>query len=720
MLMPSLTVRRCCLAAILMLGAALSASERRPITDQDLFAFVWIADPQISPDGSEIAFVRVTVDRQRDQYDSAIWAVHANGRDAPRQLTVGTRDLSPRWSPDGTHLAFIRTVERDGRPLGPQIFVMPLAGGEPRAITQMPRGATNPIWSPDGTTIAFTSTTRSEELPRDEVQFSETTRTRETDVRVITNPAYRANGVAGFGYVDADRPSHVWTVTTAADGEPLAAPRQITNGEFGVVSHAWARDASAIYFVSDRRPRAYALPDDADIYSVGKDGGEPRLVASIDGRIGAFTVSPDGRRVAFVAAANGKPERSFDQPDLWVATIDGGSATNLTASYDFDIGGGLSGDQRAPRGQHPASPVWTSNDSVIVRAGHQGSAPLVPFRVGTQSQAYSGHSPTRAEEVVSYTADAKGVRFALVLSSPTRVGDLFVVDGETGEAPRKLTTFNDELFAKVAMSAPEEIWYPSFDGKKVQGWILKPPDFDATKKYPLIVQIHGGPHAAYGHTFTHEFQWMAGRGYVVLYTNPRGSSNYGQEFGNAIQFNYPGDDYKDVMAGVDAVVKRGYVDESRMGVTGGSGGGLLTNWVVTQTNRFKAAVSQRDISDWSAFWYTADFTQFTPSWFRKAPFEDAADYARRSPITHAAKIQTPLMFILGDEDWRTPPGAGGEQLFRALKYLKRPTVMVRFPNENHELSRSGKPWHRVERLQHIIGWFDKHLLGKTLEIYDER
>jgi dipeptidyl aminopeptidase/acylaminoacyl peptidase len=318
---------------------------------------------------------------------------------------------------------------------------------------------------------------------------------------------------------------------------------------------------------------------------------------------------------------------------------------------------------------------------------------------------------------LSYTADGGAQRIAFVLSSATVVGDLHVMDA-SGGAAKKLTTFNDELFNQLTMNEPEEIWYSSFDGKKIQGWILKPPGFDASKKYPLILQIHGGPHSAYGNTFTHEFQWMAAKGYVVLYTNPRGSSNYGQDFGNIIQFAYPGDDYKDLMAGVDETLKKGYIDETRMGVTGGSGGGLLTNWVVTQTTRFKAAVSQRDISDWSNFWYTADFTLFKPTWFRKAPFEDPQDFAKRSPITHVAKIQTPLMFILGDEDWRTPPAAGGEDLFRALKYLKRPTVMVRFPNENHELSRSGKPWHRVERLQHIVGWFDKWLMGKDAGTYD--
>ena len=366
--------------------------------------------------------------------------------------------------------------------------------------------------------------------------------------------------------------------------------------------------------------------------------------------------------------------------------------------------------------QLPSGPIWSRDGkTIVIGVGEQGNANLkrVDVASGKIDAVTSGN-----KDVMSYTADAAAQRFALVLSTPTVVGDLHVTDAASPSASKKLTTFNDALFDQLTMNEPEELWYTSFDGRKIQGWILKPPSFDASKKYPFILQIHGGPHAAYGNTFTHEFQWMAAKGYVVLYTNPRGSSNYGQDFGNIIQFNYPGDDYKDLMAGVDEVLKKGYIDDARLGVTGGSGGGLLTNWVVTQTTRFKAAVSQRDISDWSNFWYTADFTLFTPTWFRKAPFEDPADFAKRSPITYAAKIQTPVMFILGDEDWRTPPAAGGEDLFRALKYLKRPTVMVRFPGESHELSRSGRPWHRVERLQHIVGWFDKWLLGIENATYD--
>jgi dipeptidyl aminopeptidase/acylaminoacyl peptidase len=697
---------------VVVLTGAASTADRRPITEMDLFTFVWIADPQIAPDGSRIAFIRVTADEKKDQYDTSIWLATADGSQPPRQLTSGTRDSSPRWSPDGRFLAFVRSAEKDGRPQPPQIHLLAMRGGEARAITSLTRGAGNPAWSPGGRTIAFSSQTYPDELkPKD----PKADKPRETDVKVISSAVYRANGVAGWGYTEPDRPSHIWTVAVPVGAAEPETPKRITSGRYPAANHRWSPDGSRIFFTSSQRAEPYYFPRDADLFAVPRDGGEPTRIASIDGTIGSYAPSPDGRRVAFVGALHGAPERSYTQPDLFVANVaEVGAPRNLTAAYDFDIDGGLAGDQRAPRGQHPAGPSWTGDGrSLLIKAGRQGETNLARVDVdsGRVEPVTQG-----SHEVMSYTADASGQKLAFVLSSATAVGDLHAIDGASA-TPRKLTTFNDELFGQLAIPEPEEIWYPSFDGRKIQGWILKPPSFDPAKKYPLILQIHGGPHAAYGSTFTHEFLWMAGKGYVVLYTNPRGSSNYGQDFGNIIQFKYPGDDFKDLMAGVDALLKRGYVDDAKMGVTGGSGGGLLTNWVVTQTTRFKAAVSQRDISDWSSFWYTADFTLFTPTWFRKAPFEDPAEFAQRSPITFAAKIQTPLMFILGDEDWRTPPAAGGEPLFRALKYLKRPTVMVRFPGENHDLSRSGKPWHRVERLQHIVGWFDTWLLGKDSGTY---
>jgi dipeptidyl aminopeptidase/acylaminoacyl peptidase len=689
-----------------------SFADRRPITEKDLFKFVWIADPQMSPDGSQVAFVRVTADEKKDQYDTSLWIAKADGSQPPRQLTAGPRDTAPRWSPDGRQLAFVRAPEKDGRVQPPQIHLLSMVGGEGRAITDIPRGAGNPAWSPDGKTIAFSSQARLDEVQPKEKPGTDKPedKPRESDVKIITQAAYRANGVPGSGYVDADRPSHIWTVAVPGDAATPATPKQVTSGEFSEGGHRWSNDGRSIYFTSTRVREPYYSARDNDLYEVSRDGGEPKRVFSIDGVIGGFAPSPDGKRMAFVGILSGSPERSYSQPDLFVADLPSGTPKNLTAGYDFDISGGIGGDQRAPRGQLPAAPVWGPDGrTVFIAVGERGNANVA--RVDTSSGRVE---PLTAgnHDVMSYTADATGQRFALVRSTPTIVGDLHVVNLAAPAAMTKLTSFNDALFSQLTMNEPEEIWYASFDGRKIQGWILKPPGFDASKKYPLILQIHGGPHSAYGNTFTHEFQWMAAKGYVVLYTNPRGSSNYGQEFGNIIQYRYPGDDYKDLMAGVDEVLKKGYIDATKLGVTGGSGGGLLTNWVVTQTTRFKAAVSQRDISDWANFWYTADFTLFTPTWFRKAPFEDPAEFAQRSPITYVTKIQTPLMFILGDEDWRTPPAAGGEDLFRALKYLKRPTVMVRFPGESHELSRSGRPWHRVERLQHIVGWFDKWLLGQ--------
>jgi len=321
------------------------------------------------------------------------------------------------------------------------------------------------------------------------------------------------------------------------------------------------------------------------------------------------------------------------------------------------------------------------------------------------------------QEVVCYSATPDGSRMAVVLSTPTTLGDLYALDTATGRLT-PLARPNQELFSQLELTAPEEIAYKSFDGLEIHAFVQKPPDYVAGKRYPLILNIHGGPHSAYGYTFFHEMQWMAARGYVVLYPNPRGSSSYGQEFGNVIQYNFPGDDAKDLLAGVDEMVRRGIADPKRLGVTGGSGGGILTNWIVTQTDRFAAAAAQRSIADWSSFFYTTDFTLFRPTWFHGAPWENPQDFARHSPITYVDKVKTPLMLIEGEADYRTPPTSGGEQMFRALKYQKKPTVMIRFPGESHELSRSGQPWHRVERLRHIMAWMDKYLQGKKIDTYD--
>ncbi len=708
----SLMVLTIAVAAVTSAGA----QEKRLITESDIMKFVWIAEGQISPDGRFVAFTRVTINEGKDDYETSLWLVPADGSSQPRVLTSGTRDSSPRWSPDGKSIAFVRAPEKDGKPQSAQIYLLALDGGEARPITDLPRGAGGPVWSPDGKRIAFSSSMRPDDYPPSPPAppAQSAPPAPKSDIRVITSAVYRANG---GGWNDPDRQSHIW-VTEVRPGTEVAKATQLTSGKYSEGGHVWAPDGSRLYFSSTRVDEPYFLQGDSDLYSVPASGGEITKVASINGSIGGPRPSPDGKWIAFNGTLYGTAERSYDQPDLFVAAADGsGAPRNLTAGYDFDIGGGVGGDQRAPRGGGAGGAIWAADGkSIITVAGEQGSANLVRIDVasGSVSPVYRA-----AHTVQAYTATPDAKTIAAVTSTGTNINDLFVLDAGAGASSAKqITHVNDALFKGIKLSEPELVSWTSFDGKKIEGWVLHPPDFDKSRQYPFILEIHGGPHSAYGNVFTHEFHWMAAKGYVVLYPNPRGSSNYGQDFGNIIQYHYPGDDYKDLMAGVDMMVKRGYIDAKRMGITGGSGGGLLTNWAVTQTTRFAAAVSMRSIADWSGFWYTADFSQYTPSWFRKAPWEDPTDYAARSPITHVANVKTPMMFIDGDDDLRTPPSDGGEMMFRALKYLKVPTVMVRVPGETHELSRSGKPRHRVERLQHILGWFDKYLQGKPVATYD--
>ena len=714
---------------ILIPSTAPTAASKRAITETDLLKFTWIADPQISPDGASVAFVKVVVNEKENRYETSLYTVPANGGDT-RRLTAGIRDTGPRWSPDGKSLAFVRSIEKDGKPQAGQIYLLRMDGGEARPLTDVARGASEPEWAADGKRIAFIATTANpkRDVDGERAKSTDERRTAEgreaqvagggpgdkvSDVKVITRAVYRANG--NPGYVDDEHHAHVFVVRVPDEPADKPVPEQITDGEFSERSLAWSPDGTKVYFTSTRVAEPYYDPQHSELYSVPATGGTITKVAAIAGTISDESVSPDGKRIAFLGTLHGDPVRSYSQPDLFVTdATPGATPKNLTADYDFDVLGGIGGDQSAPRGSNPKPIVWSADgSSLIISSAERGSSNLkrVNIATGKMEPVTEG-----AQDVVAYSASKDGATIAATLSTQTNIGDISVID-VPHRTPHAITHVNDALFKDIQQSEPEEITYTSFDGKKIQGWILKPTDFDASKKYPMILEIHGGPHSAYGNVYTHEFQWMAAKGYVVLFTNPRGSTSYGQEFGNIIQYHYPGDDYKDLMAGIDEVVKRGYVDPNRLGVTGGSGGGLLTDWTITQTQRFKAAVAQRDIADWSGFWYTADFTLFQPTWFHKAPWEDPHDFTARSPITYVANVTTPLMLVLGDADYRTPPADGGEQMFRALKYRKIPTVMVRFPRETHELSRSGEPFHRIERLRHIVGWMDQWLEGKKNAAY---
>ena len=695
------------LAAVASCGVASLAAQQRAIADSDLFAFRWVASPQISPDGRQVAYVLVTVNAKHEGYETSLWLVGTDGASPPRRVTAGPRDAAPRWSPDGTTLAFVRP--KDGHP---QLSLLSLTGGEAQQLTDLPKGASPAVWSPDGKTIAFTSTTSAEDLAQKD-KSKDKSDERKSDVRVIVQAEYRADDE---GYVDPNEHSHIWTVPAALPGDQPAQAHQVTAGPFDENAPQWSRDGSRILFVSDRVVESYYYAPDNDVYSVPAAGGALDTVADIDGPIFGPALSPDGKAVAFRGWINPRAARSYDQSDLFVSR--GGTANNLTADYDFDMGGSVLGDQAPPRGGEGSSPnIWTADGrSIIVATTERGRSNLVRFDAQTGARE---PLTTGDHAVLAYTATPDARTFALSIGDPTHLPDIYVLDASSKRL-RQLTHANDSLFSKLQLVTPEDFWYASFDGRKIETWIMKPVGFTPGKKYPLILNIHGGPHTAYGYIFFHEMQWMAAKGYVVVYPNPRGSTTYGQEFGNVIQYKYPGDDYRDLMIAVDSVIRRGYVDSTKLGVTGGSGGGLLTDWAVGHTHRFAAAVSQRDVADWLGFWYTADFTLFQPSWFRSTPFRDPQEFLARSPVRYADSVTTPLMFILGDEDLRAPPNQGGEAMFRALKYLRKTTVMVRFPGESHELSRSGKPVHRVERLQHILNWFDKYLLGRPVTAYDLR
>jgi dipeptidyl aminopeptidase/acylaminoacyl peptidase len=718
---------------------------KRLITEKDIFRFFWVADPEISPDGHRVAFTRVRVNDKGDGYETSIWSVPADGSAEPQRMTEGTRDAQPRWSPDGKRMAFMRTPMKDGKPGDAQIFVMPLNGGEAWQLTDVPNGAGEVRWSPDGKRIAFICDANEKDIAKHAKEKAARKRVQdqppslkteeekkpagtatstgegsakgnegkgpdesehESDIRTITRAVYRANGA---GYLDPKHVPHVWVVDVPDFSDQPVVAKQLTTGKYDEDDPVWSRDGQQLYFQTVRIDEPYYETGQTDIYSVPANGGATKKIAAIPMGISDMSLSPDGQRLAF-AGSKTKPIQSYTRSDLWVLEVEGGKLTNLTAGTDIEVEDGPFGDNAAPRGNASSPPIWTPDaKGIIDRVGREGRGNLEMFPA-------EGGKPTMVTNgkpaVFSYHGGANG-EIAVILSTPTEIGDIFMVT--KGAEPKQVTHVNQALFSQLNLTEPEEIWYTSFDGKKIQAWVQKPPDFDPSKKYPLILNIHGGPHTAYGWCFDHEFQWMAAKGYVVLYPNPRGSTTYGEAFGNIIQYHYPGDDFKDLMAGVDELIKRGYIDPQKLGVTGGSGGGVLTDWTVTHTDRFHAAVSQRDISDWANWWYTADFTLFQPNWFRQPPFLDPEDYKNRSAITFVTNVHTPIAFILGEADYRTPPTAGGEDLFRALKWLKRPTAMVRFPGESHELSRSGQPWHRVERLEAIVGWMDKYLEGKDVE-----
>src|SRR5438552_5373481 len=629
---------------IFLAAIAVLPAQKRSITEKDLWDFVWIGDPQVSPDGARVAFARVTVNDKKEGYNTSIWSVPTSGSEEPHQLTKGDHDSAPRWSPDGKYLLFVRATEKDDKPEPAQLSILPMAGGDSFSFTDLPKGGNNPVWSPDGKTIAFTSETNAEDLAKQEkkktkeeelkkavsaaspagskspgeknatgksasdqtAKKAEAELEHESNVRVITRAVYREDNE---GYADPKHPGHIWTVPAPRNADEKVQPKQLTFGRFDEGNVVWSKDGAEIYFVSLHIDEPYYEQAKSELYSISANGGNATKLNSIEMDLGNLSLSPDGKELAFVASVT-QPVNSYTQPDLWIVDLTpNAKPRNLTATFDYDVGNGPFGDNASPCAGGRSARIWTSyGKSLIEVYGKEGKGILASFDAasGAVTDLVAGN-----QTVLGFRASNDTSKLVYTISTTTRINDLFVLDRQSDNAqPQQLTDVNKELFSKLNLTEPEEISYKSFDGKTIQAWVQKPPDFNPAKKYPLILNIHGGPHAAYGYIFEHEFQWMAARGYVVLFPNPRGSTTYGQDFGNVIQYHYPGDDFKDLMAGVDELIKRGYIEEKKLGVTGGSGGGLLTNWVVGHTTRFAAAVAQRDIASWVHWRYTADCTLF--------------------------------------------------------------------------------------------------------------
>jgi dipeptidyl aminopeptidase/acylaminoacyl peptidase len=658
---------------------ALSAS-LPPLTSNDLYELRFLTDAQISPDGSHVAYAVKTVNEKRDGYRSAIWLAGVDG-DTPRQISSGAaQDASPSWSPDGRALAFLsdRGDAPKGRKRAPRnVYLLALDGGEARQLTTFTEDCGDLAWSPDGRAIAVV--VRDAKVTEDD-----------DGIRVYDGARYKSDE---GGLLDGRR-KHIWLVPL--DGAP---PRQVTSGDWDDGQPEFAPDGQRIAFVSNRTADR-DLNTVADIH-VTTLGGQVRRITDERGSYGNPSWSPDGRTITCYGTDEALGS-SATNIHIWAFPGDGGPGRDLLDGWDRSVGSSVISDMRSHAQTLP--PAWTADGRILFLGSDQGTANAYSCRTtGGDLRAET----IGAHQLVSWTLSSDRRRFAAILATATDPGDVAV--GEVGGRMRRVTCLNEQLLSSRYIASPERIEFTGADGWTIEGWVLKPRDFDDRKKWPLVLEIHGGPHTAYGHSFFHEFQVLAGRGYAVLYTNPRGSHAYGETFVKACVGDWGGKDYEDLMAGVDHVVAHGWVDPERLYVTGGSYGGFMTNWIVGHTDRFRAAATQRSISNNISAYGTSDIGwHFWQDEMGDAtPWRDAEKLVERSPLTYITNVKTPLLILHAERDLRCPIEQA-EQLFVALKVLKKEAVFVRFPEDNHDLTRGGKPAHRVEHCRRIADWFDQH------------
>ncbi len=624
-----------------------------------------VQDPRISPDGRQIVFTRRWVDKQNDRWSSAVWIMDADGS-RQRFLLEGS---TPRWSPDGTRIAYTSSGEPDGT----QIFVKWV--DDPAPATQLTRVAKSPsnlTWSPDGKTLAFSMLVP--EKPDWAVPLPAAPEGAKWTAppRVITTLQYRRDR-QGF---NEDGYRHLF-VLDAAGG----TPRQVTSGNWDHGAPEWTPDGRSLVFSGLRVPESEYAWRESEIYAVNVADGAIRQLTRRTGPDGNPMVSPNGRFIAYTGYDS--TGATWQDSRLYVMNIDGTNPRVLTESLD-----------RSPSGLQWAS----DNSGVYFSADNEGARNLHFVSLDGRMRQI-----TRGDHMLSVNDMHRGGLVVGTSSSPQAPGDV-VTFTLRDPSPRQLTDVNADILAGKRLASVEEIWYTSVDGMRIQGWIVKPPDFDASRKYPLMLDIHGGPHAMYNVGFSFARQDHAANGYVVLYTNPRGSTGYGSEFGNAIKNAYPGKDFDDLMAGVDSLIGRGYIDQSNLFVHGCSGGGVLTSWIVGHTDRFAAASANCPVTNWLSFVGTTDGSSWYHN-FEKMPWEDPTEHLRRSPLMYVGNVKTPTMLMTGVNDLRTPMPQT-EEFYQALKMRKVPTAMVRFNEEWH--GTSSKPSNFLRTQTYLRAWFEEH------------
>jgi dipeptidyl aminopeptidase/acylaminoacyl peptidase len=670
-------------AAIVAISAPPSLrSEETPnrLTAMDEFQVQTATDPQISPDGKKIVYVRHFADSQTDRRYANLWIINADGSDH-RPLTTGNRnDMSPRWSPDGVRLAYLS--DADGKQ---QIYVRWMDTGQTARVTNLDQPPEAVNWSPDGKMLSFSALVLGKGPHIADLPTPPAGAKWADPPSAYDRLVYRFNGA---GYL---KPGYMQIFVVSADG---GSPRQISNGnfpnggsEFGPSRASWIPDGKFLVISANRHPESDHAFFDTEVYEFSVTDGSLRALTNRKGPDNSPVVSPNGKWIAYT----GYDDRfqGHQTTQLYLMSRDGSGWHSLSDKLDRDV----------------ADPQWApDNSGVYFRYDDQGDSKIGFYSAEGAFKKITDHlaSTTNAGGSGSFSLARNGA-IAMTYGRPDIPGDIATL---TGGAMKVLTSLNQDLLAQKKPGHVEEIVYESSkDKRKIQGWIIHPPDFDPSKKYPLVLEIHGGPFANYGDRFDFEKQVLASRGYVVLYTNPRGSTSYGEEFANLIHHTYPGDDFDDLNSGVDAVIAKGYIDTNNLFVTGGSGGGVLTCWTIEHTDRFRAAAALYPVINWYSFALTSDIPFITKYWFAGNPWDNTENYMQRSLTNLVAKVKSPTLVMTGEADYRTPISEA-EQFYEALKLLNVETVLVRVPEEPHGIGR--RPSHHIAKMLYISGWFDQH------------